>query len=64
MAIRFPRNLRNLDDTAEYPELRGLYPDADTADSLFVNTSGIYKGCIYEGLASVEILGHVVDTTR
>lgn len=57
-------NLRNLDDTAEYPELRGLYPDADTADSLFVGTSGVYKGCIYEGLASVEIVGHVVDTTR
>ena len=55
---------RNLADGQSYPNLRGWYPTGATADSLFVDTVGVYKGCYYEGLASVEISGHVVDTTR
>lgn len=56
--------VRDLDDTATYPGLRGWYPTSAVADSLFVGGAGVYNGCIYEGLASCEIVGHVVDTTR
>lgn len=60
---------RNMADLQSYPNLRGLYPTSDNIDALFVEDAEetprtAFMRCYYEGIAGVEITGHVVDTTK
>lgn len=60
---------RNLADGQEYPAVRGQYPASTDIDGLFVEddaeTPDATKMCLYyEGIASAEITGHIVDRTK
>lgn len=60
---------RSVADATVYPDLRAKYPTTSDIDALFVEADAdepdaTRMQCFYEGIASVEISGHVVDTTR
>lgn len=60
---------RSVADATVYPDLRVKYPMTSDIDALFVEVDAdepdaTRMQCFYEGIASVEISGHVVDTTR
>lgn len=60
---------RSLKDTSEYPALRGRYPSVADVNGLFTDSDEAVPSdprmrIYYEGIASVEIVGHVVDTTK
>lgn len=60
---------RTLADGTEYPDMRSKYPSVANIQSLFVESDEAQPQSsrmllYYEGIASAEITGHVVDTTR
>lgn len=61
-------NSRNF-NAESYPDQRGYYPSLANINALFVENDEetpreSHRRAYYEGVASVEIVGHVVDTTR
>jgi len=62
-------NARTLVDGSEVWELRGQYPTETEIEAIFVESeeetpSDARMRLFYEGIASAEITGHVVDTTK
>lgn len=56
---------RSIADGAEYPTVRGHYPQPSDFTACFSDTENATRQrCFYEGIASMTITGHVVDTTR
>lgn len=60
---------RSIADGKEYPDLRGQYPSASDLNALFVESTeqspkDARMRALYEGIGSLTISGHVVDTTR
>ena len=60
---------RSLADGAALADLRGQYPSAANINAIFVESeqgtpSDARMRLFYEGIAEVEITGHIVDTTK
>lgn len=60
---------RTIDDSAGYSDVRGQYVKADDINALFVEDLESVpdekrRRAFYEGICSMTITGHVVDTTR
>lgn len=50
-------------DAATNQDLRGEYADSTAIDALFTSATATDKFCYYEGIAHMNIAGHIQDTT-
>lgn len=51
----------DLDDSEPIQDLRGQYPISTDIASLFVSATATDQFCVYEGMASMDVSGHVKD---
>lgn len=64
MPYAWPRTTAmSLLQAANAEDLRGEYCSSTDVDNLFVGTTSATRTCAYEGMVSLQIAGHVQDTT-